>query len=445
MSYWDAFLGFRTPGWVAGGAFLCATFRVFLYPSVVLNNNLKSQRDPMNTFTEPGRGRKQCPECDLYIGAATSTCVCGHIFTEKDKKAPKVTVLSDDAGKGKKQCPECKKYVGARSSVCKNCGYEFTPGVKESKVVIHDEPGRGRRPCQECNKYFSIRLENCPGCGAVAVKAEKVKKLPKLHDDPAPGRRHCLKCNKYFAVVLKICPGCGTVAVKVEKVVEITTYDEPGKLRKQCPECEKYLNHRAIKCACSHEFPPMEEKSSVPMYDEDGSHRKQCPECEKYVGTRQMECGCGHTFETAPVAHDRYGLSSVDFEASKSKQVCGCNGFIVIAPAGECPVKLQSTDPDDLVDWVAKVLEAGHQDGKHYAPAALRFYAREFYDLHSPEYVEIVAVMGEMLAGTHDFNASDAEDEDLELEYIGTVEDEDGSWLRKMADLEDEHPLIEKP
>lgn len=42
----------------------------------------------MNTWTEVGKGRKQCPKCNIYIGCKTRTCKCGHVFT-KDKAQEK--------------------------------------------------------------------------------------------------------------------------------------------------------------------------------------------------------------------------------------------------------------------------------------------------------------------------------------------------------------------
>ena len=34
----------------------------------------------MNTWKEPGRGRKQCSTCDLYVGVRAAACECGYMF-----------------------------------------------------------------------------------------------------------------------------------------------------------------------------------------------------------------------------------------------------------------------------------------------------------------------------------------------------------------------------
>lgn len=44
----------------------------------------------MKTWTEPGRGRKPCPSCKIYVGVRTTQCQCGHSFSSK-KKATKAT------------------------------------------------------------------------------------------------------------------------------------------------------------------------------------------------------------------------------------------------------------------------------------------------------------------------------------------------------------------
>lgn len=43
----------------------------------------------MNTWTEKGQGRKNCPSCNIYVPVRTSTCQCGHVFVAKAAKEPK--------------------------------------------------------------------------------------------------------------------------------------------------------------------------------------------------------------------------------------------------------------------------------------------------------------------------------------------------------------------
>jgi len=92
---------------------------------------------------EPGRGRKQCPNCEKYISARMHKCPkCEHRFLRTKKttkkgertmaKTKKKVTPKGTAGKGRKQCPQCEKYVGARASKC-DCGHEFPKNTKNTK------------------------------------------------------------------------------------------------------------------------------------------------------------------------------------------------------------------------------------------------------------------------------------------------------------------------
>lgn len=86
----------------------------------------------MKTYQEPGRGRKQCDKCKIYVHVRASHCPeCDFIFNanaydrkqDKENAEPKVY---DEAGRGRKQCNKCNKYVGCKSNNCPACGAEFT-------------------------------------------------------------------------------------------------------------------------------------------------------------------------------------------------------------------------------------------------------------------------------------------------------------------------------
>jgi hypothetical protein len=44
----------------------------------------------IRTFDGPGRGRKQCDSCGIYIGVRTKVCSCGHNFLRKKPKVVEV-------------------------------------------------------------------------------------------------------------------------------------------------------------------------------------------------------------------------------------------------------------------------------------------------------------------------------------------------------------------
>lgn len=58
----------------------------------------------------------------------------------------------------------------------------------------------------------------------------------------------------------------------------------------------------------------------------------------------------------------------------------------VSTPAGACPVKLTAHDERTVLDWADDVLAAGEREGVRYAPEAIRYFVRHFYDMSSAEY-----------------------------------------------------------
>ena len=71
--------------------------------------------------------------------------------TRKNAAKGKVAVAkttANGAGRGKKQCPKCNTYVGVRSAVC-GCGHEFVKGAAKTKPAakpaVEEDGGKGRR------------------------------------------------------------------------------------------------------------------------------------------------------------------------------------------------------------------------------------------------------------------------------------------------------------
>lgn len=91
----------------------------------------------MKTYNEPGKARKQCPNCKVYIHARVLECVCKHSFGERktpvDNSTPSVF---KEGGRGKKQCPNCKVYCGVRNRTCPSCNTSFEVAIKENKPTI---------------------------------------------------------------------------------------------------------------------------------------------------------------------------------------------------------------------------------------------------------------------------------------------------------------------
>lgn len=111
------------------------------------------------TYNEPGKAKKQCPSCSLYVHARTLECPnCHHSFgTPKATKLPekirepkepvakKEPTVYTEGGKGRKECPKCKIYVAARLETCPKCNNVIPkpdpfPVKDKEKVVKPTKP-----------------------------------------------------------------------------------------------------------------------------------------------------------------------------------------------------------------------------------------------------------------------------------------------------------------
>lgn len=64
----------------------------------------------------------------------------------------------------------------------------------------------------------------------------------------------------------------------------------------------------------------------------------------------------------------------------------GYSGRIIAIPAGKCPVKLNSTEKQDVIDWAEDVYSVGVREDLTYLPSALIFFAQQFYSIFTEEY-----------------------------------------------------------
>jgi hypothetical protein len=71
----------------------------------ILNDVLKNSRGvklakPQTQYVRAGKGRKECPQCHVFVGVRTLTCVCGHNFvigqSKKDTSRPVEEPVSDE-------------------------------------------------------------------------------------------------------------------------------------------------------------------------------------------------------------------------------------------------------------------------------------------------------------------------------------------------------------
>lgn len=55
-------------------------------PTPVAKPEPVTDAKPVATFTEGGKGRKQCPTCNVFVAALSRKCACGHEFVFKPKR-----------------------------------------------------------------------------------------------------------------------------------------------------------------------------------------------------------------------------------------------------------------------------------------------------------------------------------------------------------------------
>ena len=168
--------------------------------------------------------------------------------------------------------------------------------------------------------------------------------------------------------------------------------------------------------------------SNVTTYDEGGRGRKQCPSCKKYLGNRNTVCACGHEFVKAPASAaapkpKSVGAAAAPVRRVESSQVetpqeytPGRHVFCTVRqrtaiPAGACPVKLTGTDIQIVEEWAEKVrIHCQRERSQWMMLSALKYYAREFYDIFGSDY-EIVKKHLDTLYASEERTGYSEEDE----------------------------------
>jgi hypothetical protein len=101
------------------------------------------------------RGRKDCENCNTEIGSRSLLCdKCGYHYPSgkvrpdllAEKNAPKEAAIYKKGGRGRKQCPECNIFIGAVTKICPKCDFDFSTIVKVEKKQKHVEAAKKEGP-----------------------------------------------------------------------------------------------------------------------------------------------------------------------------------------------------------------------------------------------------------------------------------------------------------
>jgi len=112
----------------------------------------------MTIYSEGGRGRKKCPNCNNYIGVRNRKCChCDHEFASPSPKkvassslslktsSSKKIIVYSSPGPKRKKCPDCERFLRCNATEC-ICGHQFTPKVK--KTIVTRQNDRFVAPCK---------------------------------------------------------------------------------------------------------------------------------------------------------------------------------------------------------------------------------------------------------------------------------------------------------
>lgn len=140
-----------------------------------------------------------------------------------------------------------------------------------------------------------------------------------------------------------------------------------------------------------------------------GKGRKTCPNCKNVVGVRTKVCphtlsnglACNYEFEIgsskapgAPQPKPEKMEESLDTE--EAAQTNSGRNLRIDAPHGHCPHKLAGLDEKSVFDWTEKVRMTGVNNARWYTKKALKYWVREFYDIHGSDH-EAACEMIEMV------------------------------------------------
>lgn len=157
---------------------------------------------------------------------------------------------------------------------------------------------------------------------------------------------------------------------------------------------------------------------------------KVCSQCQRKNGVRTRICACGFKFEIK----EKSKLSTKEVFIEKEQEdaknsstsIMPIYGY-VYAPAGDCPIKPKGLKqwqdgiaPEDCItEWALALKEYGKG---RFAPEAIVYWARYFWDIHSLEFKRVSSIIFNTLVQkkqiVEDLNESDDLEDDQDFAEI---------------------------
>lgn len=127
---------------------------------------------------------------------------------------------------------------------------------------------------------------------------------------------------------------------------------------------------------------------------------KICSQCQRKNGVRTKVCSCGYEFEIKKqlkekkkdkIQNENEDLDDI-LEDNKNAEISIYG--LIYAPAGDCPIKPKGfkewkegvASEECIIEWALALKE--FSKGR-FAPEAIIYYARYFWDIHSNEFKRV--------------------------------------------------------
>jgi hypothetical protein len=194
--------------------------------------------------------------------------------------------------------------------------------------------------------------------------------MVKVHTEAGRGIKQCV-CGAFIGVRNFVCPKCNH-EFKKKEIVEVKArikkiklaepqhvFDIPGKGRKQCKSCKKYVGLRSRICSnCSNPFPPIGEVK------------------EKVKKNDNVE-----------IIKEKDPWDNVDHELIKkfALAVGFKKGDVVLTPSGDCPTQLTAIDELAVTRFCDEIVNAGLDIDKLYTPKAIKYWGHWAVDFKKVE------------------------------------------------------------
>ena len=148
-------------------------------------------------------------------------------------------------------------------------------------------------------------------------------------------------------------------------------------------------------------------------HDKPGKGRKHCGGCNRYVGVRTKTCGCGFTFQTGLESK----VKNKKVKARKRKQAPKKQPeveqeeewvkprWLIYAPAGKPKVTLEGHTRAKVKDWLVKTRSIARSEGMEFSPGAFKYYITYFYKILTPEYKKCLRMIDRILEEEKQNNA----------------------------------------